>query len=217
VPTYGGALLADWNHTLDKNSAAAALWNVWYHRHLEPALMTMLDSNADSSNSPNLDTLTALTILDTEKGKQRAYETLPNAWRETQQLLGNDPATWQWGNLHKTRFRHPLLEVVSEGDSKAMTMADYGRGGSSNTTNNTGFRAEDFVVRSGASFRMVVDVGNWDAAKMTNAPGQSGDPRSQFYDNLLENWADDRDLPMVFSKQKVVDNAAFRITLSPSQ
>ena len=24
---------------------------------------------------------------------------------------------------------------------------------------------------------------------MTNAPGQSGDPRSHFYDNLLEGWA----------------------------
>ena len=28
---------------LERDSAAAALWNVWYHRHLEPALMTMLD------------------------------------------------------------------------------------------------------------------------------------------------------------------------------
>ena len=95
-------------------------------------------------------------------------------------------------------------------------MTEHGRGGSSNTTNNTGFRAKNFLVRSGASFRMVVDVGNWDAARMTNAPGQSGDPRSRFYNNLLENWANDEDLPMLFSKQAINANAVFRITLIPS-
>ena len=68
-------------------------------------------------------------------------------------------------------------------------------------------------MRSGASFRMVVDVGNWDAARMTNAPGQSGDPRSKFYDNLLENWANDEDLPMLFSRDEVIANAAFTISL----
>ena len=50
---------------------------------------------------------------------------------------------------------------------------------------------------------------------MTSAPGQSGDPRSQFYDNLLENWANDDDLPMLFSKEEVADKAAFRISLYP--
>lgn len=215
VPTYGGAMLAGWNHTLDKISAAAALWNVWYHRHLEPALMTMLDSNADSSNSPSLDTLTALKLLETAKGKQLAYLTLPNAWSETRRLLGEKPQNWRWGNLHKTKFRHPLLEIVPEEASKAMIMADYGRGGSSNTTNNTGFRAEDFVVRSGASFRMVVDVGNWDAARMTNAPGQSGNPRSKFYDNLLENWANDGELPLLYSREKIEANKAFSISMTP--
>ena len=191
------------------------MWNVWYHRHLEPALMTMLDPNANSKNSPNLDTLTALQLMDSAEGKKQALRTLPNAWLETQQLLGENPQNWRWGDLHKTRFRHPLLLLVPEETTKIMEMADYGRGGSSNTTTNTGFSAENFVVRSGASFRMVVDVGNWDAARMTNAPGQSGDPRSRFYDNLLENWANDNELPMLFSRDAVESNRAFRIRLAP--
>ena len=62
---------------------------------------------------------------------------------------------------------------------------------------------------------MIVDVGNWDAARMTNAPGQSGDPRSRFYDNLLENWANDNELPMLFSRDAVESNRAFRIRLAP--
>ncbi|MEC7554788.1 MAG: hypothetical protein VYB25_08345, partial [Pseudomonadota bacterium] len=63
VLDQGGTMMADWDHNLERDSAAAALWNVWYHRHLEPALMTMLDEEANSSNSPNLDTLTALKLL----------------------------------------------------------------------------------------------------------------------------------------------------------
>ena len=208
-------MLRDWSAVLGPNSAAAALWNVWYHRHLEPALIGLINESADTKTSPSLDTLTALELLNTPEGKQRAYTTLPRAWSETQQLLGSKPQGWRWGNLHRTEFQHPLLNLVSEDVGKTLKMTKYGRGGSSNTTNNTGFRTDDFVVRSGASFRMVVDVGNWDAARMTSAPGQSGDPRSQFYDNLLENWANDDDLPMLFSKEEVAANAAFRVTLYP--
>ena len=38
---------------------------------------------------------------------------------------------------------------------------------------------------------------------MTNAPGQSGDPRSPFYDNLLENWATEGHVPMLFPATKL--------------
>ena len=58
-----------------------------------------------------------------------------------------------------------------------------------------------------------MDVGNWDEAKMTNVPGQSGDPRSRFYDNLLENWATDSHVPLLFSRERVEEGAVKRITL----
>ena len=171
--------------------------------------MRLIDDGVDTQTAPSLDTLTALSLLTTPQGKQQAYATLPKAWAETQQLLGNNPKQWRWGDLHRTEFHHPLLNLVSDDVRRTLTMTEHGRGGSSNTTNNTGFRAKDFLVRSGASFRMVVDVGNWDAARMTNAPGQSGDPRSKFYDNLLENWANDSDLPMLFSRKQIEAHATF--------
>ena len=90
----------------------------------------------------------------------------------------------------------------------------YPRGGSSNTTNST-WIGPDFTVTGGASFRMVADVGNWDAASMTNAPGQSGDPRSPFYDNLLEGWANEGSFPLVYSRQQVEAHKAFTIKLMP--
>ena len=81
--------------------------------------------------------------------------------------------------------------------------------------NNTAFRANDLLVRAGASYRQVLDVGNWDAAMMTNAPGQSGDPRSPFYDNLLKGWAEEDAFPLLYSREKVLAHKAITIQLSP--
>jgi penicillin amidase len=51
---------------------------------------------------------------------------------------------------------------------------------------------------------------------MTNAPGQSGDPRSPFYDNLLEGWARDQSFPMVYSREQVEANKVMVIRLTPA-
>jgi penicillin amidase len=98
-----------------------------------------------------------------------------------------------------------------------MMLPAYPRGGSGNTTNATSFPLwpVDFDVVSGASFRMVLDVGRWDDAEMTNAPGQSGDPRSPFYDNLLKGWAEDSSFPLLYSREAVRANQSFRIDLVP--
>ena len=61
----------------------------------------------------------------------------------------------------------------------------------------------------------MLDVGNWNAARMTNAPGQSGDPRSPFYANLLQGWADDQDFPLLWSREQVDAEKAMVIRLVP--
>lgn len=211
----GGKLLQQWDHRLSVDSPAAALWNVWYSRHLTPSLAQHLTAGQNQSPGGQIDSLTVLELLKTDPGKEIANSTLLDAWQETTQLLGENPKQWRWGDLHQIRFEHPLLFMAPEALQKDMKMPAYPRGGSGNTTNNTSYRANDFLVRAGASFRMVVDVGNWDAALATNAPGQSGDPRSRFYDNLLENWATESQFPLLFSKTAIEKHKAFTITLNP--
>ncbi len=144
-----------------------------------------------------------------------ALQTLDAAWEEAVALLGDQPGNWRWGDLHLIRFRHPLLDLAAQPLKEKMSYPPYRRGGSGNTTNNTGFSPTDLLVRSGASFRMVLDVGRWDDAEMTNAPGQSGDPDSPFYRNLLEGWANDSSFPLLYSRDAVIANKALRIELLP--
>ena len=44
----------------------------------------------------------------------------------------------------------------------------------------------NFRQTNGASWREVLDVGDWDRSLMTNVPGESGDPTSKHYSDLAQ-------------------------------
>ena len=50
---------------------------------------------------------------------------------------------------------------------------------------------------------------------VTNVPGQSGQPASPYYDNLLPLWASDTYFPLVFSRARVNDASAHTMRLNP--
>ncbi len=215
---YDINLLTNWDFNLTPDSASAALWAVWYYQHLVPNIKILIDPYSQRpSGSSEIDSLMVLDLLDTQKGKSIAYKSLAPAIEELKISLGKDPDKWQWGDLHQIRFSHPLINVVNKEMQKELIIQAYPRGGSANTTNNTGFSGKNFDVRSGASFRMVIDVGNWDNSEMTNAPGQSGDPKSYFYDNLLEGWANDGGFPLLYSRAEINENLVLTLNLTPAK
>ena len=128
--------------------------------------------------------------------------------------LGGDMDRWQYGQpgyKHATIF-HPLSRAVPAEIAARLTVGPHARGGNSYTLNNTGGGDNQ---TSGASFRMIVDTGDWDRAVGSNTPGQSGDPDSTFYDNLFELWANDRFFPVFYSRERVESVAAERWVLTP--
>ena len=210
--------LRGWDARLGPESGPAALYALWFYRHLRPELArTRFPEDAFALVHP-LDTRSVLSTLREKAPRVRKLveRTLAEAYRETQERMGPDPEGWSWGRLHRIAFEHPLQERASGELARQMMLPEYSRGGSGYTTNNTRFNEEDFLVRGGASWRMVLDVGEWDRGWMTSAPGQSGDPRSPFYGNLLESWARDEQLPLLFTREAVERNAALRIRLQPA-
>jgi penicillin amidase len=207
-------MLRNWDAVLSPDSAAAALFNVWLHRHLKPALARRLLPDKPELVSP-LGDFGVLRMMAEPGGAEIVTSTLGDAYRELQTLASDDPASWKWGALHRTNFRHPLQHLATGELAELMRYPSYPLGGSENTTNNTGFDPDDMLLESGASFRMVLDVGNWDAATMTNVPGQSGDPRSPFYGNLLAGWAEKGSFPLLYSREEIVKHRALTISLRP--
>ena len=217
INTTARELLADWDHVLLPDSAAAALFEVWFERHLARAVMqaTLEDVDVDDLGwLHNSRVVEFFRALPEDQRHKLATETLEAAVATTTELLGNDHREWRWGDLHTIQFRHPLADFVSEPLAEAMAMPRVSRGGSAMTPNSTRYNA-NFEVVSGGSWRMVLDVGNWDNAYMTNVPGQSGVPGHQFYDNLLENWADDGALPLLYSRDRIEARTVMKFLLEP--
>jgi penicillin amidase len=71
------------------------------------------------------------------------------------------------------------------------------------------------VQTGGATFRIVVDVGNWDGSLVMNSPGQSGDPDSPHYADLFEPWSRGEAFPLLYSRERVEAVTERRIHLRP--
>jgi penicillin amidase len=71
------------------------------------------------------------------------------------------------------------------------------------------------VEADGASYREIFDVANWDRSLVATTPGQSGQPGSPFYGNLLADWAENKYFNLAFSKEAVEKVVAHRLRLTP--
>ena len=128
--------------------------------------------------------------------------------------LGPDINHWQYGqeDYKHIYITHPLGEIVSETLKKKLNLGPLPRGGNAYTPGSTGSNDNQ---SSGASFRIIVDTGDWDEALGSNTPGQSGNPESKYYGNLFEMWANDQYFPLYYSKEKVQEVTEERILLQP--
>lgn len=218
-------LLRSWDHRLDPDSAAGALFEVWFSRHLLPATFRHLMPAGMPELVATPDTALAVELLeepDERFGAEPAaardkilLDSLSSAVDDLAKRLGPDPAEWSWGRLHHGYFEHPLSAVLGEEMRARLDVGPAPKGGSNFTINNNNYRITDFRVTSGVTFRMVVDVGNWDASWTLNAPGQSGDPESPHYRDLFESWAREEYVPMLFSREAIEAAAERRIRLVP--
>jgi len=121
---------------------------------------------------------------------------LERAIRRLTEEQGRDRSQWRYGRLHTRALPHPFL---SEFDLPTVE-----RGGGAGT-----------VAADGASYREILDAGDWDRSVVTQVPGQSGQPESKLYGNLLPLWADNEYFPLVFSRKVVEGHAAHRLILRP--
>ena len=72
------------------------------------------------------------------------------------------------------------------------------------------------LVRIDGVASELLDFADFDASVATNVPGQSGQPGSEYYDNLLSLWAQGRYFPLPFSRGAVERATAHVLTLAPA-
>jgi penicillin G amidase len=143
--------------------------------------------------------------------QQLLLSTLADAGHEMEQKEGTDPALWSWGAMHTITFRHSLDELPQ--GKRLFDLGPLSRPGDGDTVDATA--GPDFHQASGASYREIFDLSNWDNALAINTPGQSGQPGSRHYSDLLALWEAGQYFPLVYSKEAVEENAADVLTLLP--
>jgi penicillin amidase len=218
----GLELLRGWDGNERADSAPAALFEVWFSKYLRPAVVRAVLSPDAARLAGYGDASRVLAVLERpepwmplERRNEAMVASLKSAMAEVERKLGPDPKAWQWGKLHTAVFGHPLDPIL---DSAARQRYDVNAGpigGSSFTPMNASYRNNDYQLTAGASFRMVLDVGNWDASRVVNAPGQSGNPASPHYRDLAPLWARGEYFPLLYTRKAVEKESRERVELVP--
>jgi penicillin G amidase len=223
-PDTMATLLLKWNGVLDRNSAAAALYEVWLK-----ALTSAVVKKAapDSVQSLLADFPLPLVLRRLSKptadffGENPAtarnallLDTLRAASADLTKSQGPDPSQWSWGALHPVNFLHPLDQ--QPGAKPLFDLGPLPRPGDENVVNATGFwGGVTFAQTSGASYREILDTGDWDHSLAVNTPGQSGQPGSPHYSDLMNTWNEGQYFPLAYSKEAVERETTDRLVLMP--
>ena len=218
-------LLRNWNFVLSSDSVAAALYELWvtrlhqnvFGRYVPAAARSIFGSGSRTVLVQLLQSPESQAFgTDPVAGRNAVLlESLRQAVEDLTSQLGADPAAWQWGALHHMKYEHTLSAAVKPNLSARLDTGRLPQGGDGFTVHNTGFRTSDFRQNGGASYREVIDLSNWDNSFTLNSPGQSGDPDSAHYQDLFPRWARGEFVPMLFSREKILDAAEDILVLEP--
>jgi penicillin amidase len=187
------ALLGAWDCRVEADSAAAALFNVFFPRWCRTVMAERMPAELAEFTAANAGGLAVALLAGDELGwftrRDRiaaVRAALVDALDEVTARLGPDPGTWAWGRLHTLVQKHVLS---GRGDlGQLLDRSGTAVPGDGTTVCNT---TPDAVYGAalGASYRMVADLadprqGLW----AIGVPGVSGHPGSPHYDDQIAPW-----------------------------
>jgi penicillin amidase len=215
-------LLAGWDGAEAVDSAPAAIVEVWITKHLAPTTARRITTEAAARIIGYGNQYAVVTyllgpdcVLSPAERDAVVLASLRSALDELIERLGADMDAWKWGDLHHARFTPPAAVFADEALRRKLTHGPAPMPGSAYTVCAATYGPEDFAMTTGASVRMVCDVGAWDNSLVINTPGQSGDPDSPHYSDLFPLWAKGEYVPMLWSRAAIDQAARQVIELTP--
>jgi penicillin amidase len=163
-----------------------------------------------------------------------AERTLDATAKELRDALGA-PEQWTWGALHGATFREETLGTSGIGPLEwYLNRGPVPAAGAPGAVLNTYHRPsrgypdpyDDDVEAVGLdrlfdvavlpSYRLTIDMGDLDAARIIQTTGQSGNPFDAHYGDLIDRWATGETLPLRWDRETVEDEAAATLELEPA-
>jgi penicillin G amidase len=224
TPSHAAKLLLDWDSAITADSTAATLYEFW-DAELRDGVTKLAVPVEAQKVAGKLALPEILEVLSHPRaavfgqnpdGARDALllRTLQTAEQKLAAKLGPDSKNWAWGNLHRVSFKHPLGHVTPAADA-LFDRGPFPRPGDGSTVNATAFGGASFDQLGGASYREIFDLSDWDNAVGVNVPGQSGQPGSVHYDDLLPLWIHGQYFPLRYSKPSVDRETTDVLDLKP--
>ncbi|HLY32843.1 MAG TPA: penicillin acylase family protein, partial [Ktedonobacterales bacterium] len=230
-------LLTGWNGEMTRDSVAATVYEVAVglilRAAIEPSLGKKLYSTYVSNSSPSILFNVAVNLLNkpiapffgshTEAGAVTSRNTaVAQALAETISQLrskyGSDSSKWQWGMIHQATFEHPLASVTPL--NLIFGVAPVARPGDGVTVNVGGddnFAADPptYEQDTVSSMREIIDLQNFDRSVWVTTTGESGEPFSDHYKDLVPVWDQNHYQQMDYTPDAVAKAEAHLLTLQP--
>lgn len=225
-------LLTGWNGAVDPDSSAAAIF-LCFMEEIARRLVTVkaphsadvvLGKGASPLAPVNLlvarrDGRTVRLLLDqpdeylTRPWPTELADTLSQVVRELRAAHGPNPRQWTLRRDRPLVLRHPfgrrrpLDRVFQRGPLPV--------GGDANTIWQCSLidpATHLFVIPAA---RVVIDVGDWNASRYALPGGQSGNPLSPHYDDLLPRWLHGTGVPIAWEEAVVAEATTTTLRLQP--
>ncbi len=225
------SLLDDWDYQQPADSAAAAYFNVFYKNLIdrmfndEVPTGDVASANAGDQfwqvirdlwkrpSDPWWDDAATEQKEDRDQTVTAALDAAANQLGEEQ---GENPDSWQWGQLHTLEVTNQTLGKSGIGPIEAIfNRGPVQTGGGGSIPLATGWQpTEGYEVTSVPSMRQVVDMADLDASTWVNLTGNSGHAFNPNYVDQLDAWVTGEQFDWSFSRAAVDEEADRTLVLS---
>jgi penicillin amidase len=159
-----------------------------------------------------------LSTPEVEACAPRLRDALARAMAGLSSEFGEDWRSWRWDAAHEARFSHQLFGRLPLAAGLVNVTTPIGGG------NDTVLRAASdltdpdapFAAIHGAGFRAVYDLADLARSRFIIAPGQSGNPLSVHYRDLVGLWRDGGGVTLAPPRDALEPDAFSRLRLVPS-
>jgi penicillin amidase len=153
----------------------------------------------------------------TETCEDMLGRSLDSALATLTERHGSDMATWRWGAEHRAPLAHQVLSRVPV--LKDLFYIGIETDGGNHTVNRGGSNVRDdgapFSHIHGAGYRAIYDMSDPENSRFMISTGQSGNPLSSHYGDLVEQWRDGRHFTISGTLEQVTSESLGRLTLRP--
>lgn len=223
-------LLDGWDYQVDADSAAAAYFNVIWRTLLHDMFSGKIDEGAALTGGDRAFAVVT-SLIDqpaspwwsnpangTVGQESMLRRVMTDAAAESADLMGSNPADWQWGSIHTLELRN-----ASFGESGIAPLewlfnrGPYELAGGSGVVNAVGWDAtQGYQVDWVPSMRQVISLENFDDSTWINLTGASGHAFHTNYTDQAPLWRDHETRPWLFTPAAINNDASNTLTLQPA-